>query len=78
MTDFGHVLPIGVEGFSNLINDIQFQSNENREEICLDCFELREISYNHETITDTEIKDFLLFGKHDDNQINTSVSNDFR
>lgn len=77
LTDFGHVLPIGVEGFSNLINDIQFQSNENREEICLDCFELKEISYNHETITDTEIKDFLLFGKHDDNQINTSVSNDF-
>lgn len=77
LTDFGHVLTVGVDGFAKIINDMPVPESEDTKDLSLDCFEFKEIDYNHETITDTEIKDFLLFGKHDDNQINTSVSNDF-
>lgn len=75
LSEFGHVLPIGVEGFSDLIKDVEPLKED--EELPLDCFEIRELSFRDNIITDTEIKDFLLYGKFNATQIDTSISHDF-
>lgn len=77
LTDFGHVLPIGLLGFSEITKSISVEVVKNST-ADLDCFSLREIKYNDNAVTDTEIKDFLLFGKFSDHQIDTSISNDYQ
>ncbi len=77
LKEFGHVLPIGLSGFAEITKDINFDE-ENNNAHDLECFSLREIKYNDNAVTDTEIKDFLLFGKYSDHQIDTSISNNYR
>jgi len=78
LTDFGHVLPIGLDGFSKLITE-KYQHPEQQEiKDNLDCFSLREVKPENEIITDTQIRDFLLFGKFSEVQIDTSISHNYK
>lgn len=78
LTDFGHVLPIGVEGFSSLIAEKFVQPNPQDEGVLLECFTAREVKHVNETITDTEIRDLLLFGKFNESQVDTTLSNNYQ
>lgn len=77
LSEFGHVLPIGVDGFADLIGKIDLRHNE-EDDHQLDCFELRELNFRDDIITDTEIKDLLLYGKYNETQIDTAISNNFK
>ncbi|EPC4486339.1 SIR2 family protein [Serratia liquefaciens] len=77
LTEFGHVLPIGLSGFAEITKSINLDEEKNNVPD-LECFSLREIRHTDNSVTDTEIKDFLLFGKFSDHQIDTSISNDYK
>ncbi|MBA0218435.1 SIR2 family protein [Pectobacterium brasiliense] len=76
LTEFGHVLPIGLSGFSELTKSIN-PDGEKSNAPYLECFSLREIKHTDKSVTDSEIKDFLLFGKFSEHQIDTSISNEY-
>jgi len=76
LSDFGHVLPIGLTGFSNLVSSMSFEKNTEKD-YELECFSLREIQHSDKIATDSEIKDLLLFGKVSQSQIDTSISNNY-
>ncbi|HCR1935601.1 TPA: SIR2 family protein, partial [Enterobacter roggenkampii] len=45
LTDFGHVLTVGVDGFAKLITDMPVPENQDAKDLSLDCFELKGIDY---------------------------------
>ncbi len=74
LSKFGYVFPIGVSGFSKLINDNikMFQNNDdehNYESLCL-----YELSNESKEIRDSHVEIFLYYGNLDDTYIDNGVS----
>lgn len=75
LSNFGHVLPIGIKGFAELINKNPRALEEN-EVLPLRSIEKYEINKTIRPPRDAEIESSLLFGHHDLSLIDNAVLND--
>ncbi|MCQ4314252.1 SIR2 family protein [Pseudomonas stutzeri] len=75
LSNFGHVLPIGIEGFAELINKNPRALEEN-EDLPLRSIGKYEFNKTIRSPRDAEIESSLLFGHHDLSLIENAVLND--
>ncbi len=73
MSKYGHVLPIGIDGFSDKIGSISIPSKE-ATEFWLDSFDKYQLSDQKEGITDDQILSFILYGSLDKEYIDNAIS----
>lgn len=75
LSKYGHVLPIGVDGFAEKIENTHSPAQK-KSEFWLDCFEKYQISDTRSGISDDEILNFILYGvlgkEHIDNAISAN------
>jgi hypothetical protein len=74
LSKFGHVLPIGVEGFSELISNNVDLFNQERAENDLQSLCEYEISIDSQEITDSDVETFLMYGDIDDAFVDNAVA----
>jgi len=73
LSKYGHVLPIGVDGFAKNINDVGLKKCE-KTEFWLDSFEKYELSDHKQGIVDDQILNFILYGSIDREYIDNAIS----
>jgi hypothetical protein len=78
LSDFGHVLPIGIKGFSELIKETERTiSSEKKDPAMMESLILRERCEGEIEISDLDTRDFLLYGMYTNEQLDTAISTDY-
>jgi len=73
LSKYGHVLPIGVDGFADKIDNTNLCSEENNE-FWLDSFERYQLSDPKTNISDDQILNFILYGALEKEYIDNAIS----
>ncbi|CAG1023050.1 hypothetical protein DOJK_02058 [Patescibacteria group bacterium] len=73
LSKYGHVLPIGVDGFADKIDSTHI-SGEGKTEFWLDSFEKYQLTDPKESISDDDISNFILYGQLDKEYIDNAMS----
>ncbi|EKO3405044.1 SIR2 family protein [Vibrio fluvialis] len=77
LSKFGHVLPIGTEGFASFLKEIGIAS-ENQEEHSMQSLNLYELSEIFEPVRDNDVESLLLYGDIKDSAVDSFVVGDVR
>lgn len=76
ISQFGHVLAIGIEGFAEIVGNIKFDENDNDMELQPEAFELREIK-SFGNVDDDSVTSLLLYGDYSNDQVDLAVSKNY-
>lgn len=76
ISQFGHVLAIGIEGFAEIVGNISLDENDKDMELLPEAFELREIKSSGK-VDDDAVTSLLLYGDYSNDQVDLAVSKNY-
>lgn len=78
LSDFGYVLPIGVSGFGDILEEIKSSGISTIDLTSINNFEKIIPLITDTRASDSDIQDFLLYAKYKDEHISNSVSKNYK